>query len=79
MTSSEIGPVVRRVIAETFNYPESDITDDTVAEDVDGWDSLKHTILMIRLGRALGISIPEEVAANASSVGDLIDRLSAIG
>ena len=73
---------VRAIIAETFNVASSDITDDTVADDVDGWDSLGHTVLMVRLQKKLRVAIPEHVAANVQTVGELIEalrRLSAAG
>jgi acyl carrier protein len=72
---SDIANQVRSIIAETFNVCGSSITDLTVAHDVDGWDSLAHTILMIRLQRHLGVHIPEEIATNARSVGELIEAL----
>ena len=73
---------VRAIIAETFNVASSDITDDTVADDVDGWDSLAHTVLMVRLQKKLRVAIPEHVAANVQTVGELIEalrRLTAAG
>jgi acyl carrier protein len=73
---------VRAIIAETFNMASSDITDDTVADDVNGWDSLGHTVLMVRLQKKLRVAIPEHVAANVKTVGELIEalrRLSAAG
>jgi acyl carrier protein len=75
MTPIEIYDAVRRVIADTFSVPVDAISRSTVAEDVDGWDSLKHTILMVRIQNALKIRIPESVASEAASVGDLTDRL----
>ena len=66
--------VVRRVIAETFGVDPGTIGRDTTAEDVDGWDSLQHTILMVRLARALGLVVPES-AAESATVGALIDAL----
>jgi acyl carrier protein len=73
---------VRAIIAETFNMASSDITDDTVADDVNGWDSLGHTVLMVRLQKKLRVAIPEHVAANVQTVGELIEalrRLTAAG
>jgi acyl carrier protein len=73
---------VRAIIAETFNVASSDITDDTVADDVNGWDSLGHTVLMVRLQKKLRVAIPEHVAANVQTVGELIEalrRLTAAG
>jgi acyl carrier protein len=80
--NDDIAGKVRALIAETFNVASSDITDDTVADDVDGWDSLAHTVLMVRLQKKLRVAIPEHVAANVQTVGELIEalrRLSAAG
>ncbi|MDR7117309.1 acyl carrier protein [Caulobacter sp. BE254] len=79
MDPNQTFETVRNVIAETFNFPVKDIERDTIAEDVSGWDSLSHTILMIRLQNALGVMISEEIASEASNVGELADRLSALG
>lgn len=64
------------VIAETFGVPAHRIDRRTVAEDVDGWDSLAHTTLMIRLEKRLGIVIDERVATMAGTVGELIDLIA---
>jgi acyl carrier protein len=80
--NDDIAGKVRVIISETFNVARSDITDDTVADDVDGWDSLAHTVLMVRLQKKLRVAIPEHVAANVQTVGELIEalrRLSAAG
>lgn len=75
METEEVDATVVRVISETFNCHADQVLENTTAEDIDGWDSLKHTILMIRLQRALGVKIPESVAAEVATVGDLIRRL----
>ena len=64
------------VIAQTFSVPSAAITRATIADDVDGWDSLGHSILMIRLSNALGMPIGEDIAANAGDVGQLVDMLA---
>jgi acyl carrier protein len=69
--------IVRKVIAETFGVSPDSITRETTADDVDGWDSLSHTVLMIRLGRALGAPVSERLAAEAVNVGALADGLVA--
>ncbi len=69
---------MRAIIAETFDVPAGSITDDAVADDIDGWDSLSHTVLMIRLQNAFGIRIPETVAAEAATVGELTAAVAAI-
>lgn len=72
----DIAGIVIDVIAETFDVPAGEIRRDTVAEDVDGWDSLAHTMLMIRLEKRLGVPVPERVATMARDVGALIDLMT---
>lgn len=78
MNDTEVFERVRALVAETFNCSVSDIDRTTTADDVSGWDSLSHTILMIRLQTALGIKIPEQTAAEAETVGELSDQLAEI-
>lgn len=72
---NDIAATVITVIAETFYVDASSIGRNTVANDVDGWDSLSHTVLMIRLEKRLGMRIDERIALKANSVGALIDAL----
>ncbi|BBK39789.1 hypothetical protein STAQ_48670 [Allostella sp. ATCC 35155] len=74
----DISGVVIDVIAETFGVSASEIARNTVAEDIDGWDSLAHTMLMIRLEKRLGVRVPERVATMARDVGALIDLMADI-
>lgn len=73
--TDELAKQVRKIIAETFNVDEGQIANETTADDVDGWDSLAHTILMVRLQRNLNLTIPETLAANSETVGALIEGL----
>jgi fatty-acyl-CoA synthase len=63
-------------IASTFDVPVSDLGPETTAIDVPGWDSLGHTVLMIRLERALGRAVPESVAARVHNVAELVELLA---
>jgi len=78
MTRDDIQDAVAATISDTFNHPKEAIHSDTIAEDVDGWDSLSHTILMVRLQNRLGIKIPESVAGASPTVGVLIDNLHSL-
>lgn len=75
--SVDVEGAVVETIASTFGVDPSSIGPGTVAADVEGWDSLGHTVLMIRLGRAVGAPVPEHVASGAASVGELTDLLRA--
>ena len=73
----EVEARVIAVIADTFSVSESEIGYATTAADVDGWDSLAHTVLMVRLQKQLGIAIPEAIAARAQTVGELVELIRA--
>ncbi len=64
------------IIADTFSAPPDSIGRRTTADDVDGWDSLGHSILLARLSQKLHLEIGEEIAAQSADVGDLVDRLA---
>ncbi|WP_131196728.1 non-ribosomal peptide synthetase [Lichenihabitans psoromatis] len=72
----DILSVVMTVIAETFDAEPGAITPQTVPSDIDGWDSLGHSILLMRLSRQLRVEIDEHAAAGARTVGDLIERVA---
>lgn len=78
MSQDELFERVSQIIAETLNVKRDVITRDTMAEDVDGWDSLTHTILMVRLQRRLNLTVGEKIAATATNVGELCDMIAAV-
>jgi acyl carrier protein len=63
--------LVCEAVAETFGAPLARLGPETCALDVDGWDSLGHTVLMVRLERSCGFAISEQVATEANTIGDL--------
>jgi len=78
MTEPEdIDAIVRAVIGDTFAVDPACISRATRAADIDGWDSLSHTVLMIRLEKRLGMLISDRIAGKAADVGELIDLLCA--
>jgi len=75
MVSDELARLVTSVIADTFDVPPEAISEATTADDVAGWDSLGHSVLMTRLARRLAIPLGEDIAGTADSVGELIAAL----
>ncbi|MCM1542311.1 MAG: acyl carrier protein [Blautia sp.] len=60
------------LIEETLKVPNGTITVDTMAEDVEEWDSLAHVMLIGELEEKLGISIPLDEAIEIKGVKDLL-------
>jgi len=67
---------VRRVVAESFGIDPARISEDTVADDVEGWDSLAHARLILRLQRVLNIGLDPAAANAAQSVAALVALVS---
>lgn len=51
------------------------IEDETVAEDVNGWDSLSHVRLILAIEKKFSISIGPLEADRLRNVGELIDLI----
>lgn len=77
MTDS-IETQVREIIAGTFDVPAQEISRETVAADVDGWDSLGHVTLIMLLERQLGVTLGEDDTGELTDVGALIDKVSGL-
>lgn len=65
------------VIRDVMDQPGAPIGPATTADDVDGWDSLAHGVLLMRIERAFAIRLDVEAALAAENVGDLAALITA--
>ena len=72
MKQEEIMQLVSRAIEDTFMVNASEVTRDTVAIDIPGWDSLSHIILLSNIEEEINKELDLE-DVNFESVGDLVD------
>jgi acyl carrier protein len=78
--SAERGVVLRgvqRIAHETFRCDPALIQDDTVADDVPGWDSLSHTIFIMTIEQTFGVEFSVQEVIAFKCVGDLVSALTA--
>ena len=66
---------VMSLVEDTFDIPQGRITLSTHVDDVAGWDSLGHSVLLVRIQRRLKIPIAEEHAGFVETVGELVARV----
>ena len=74
MTNDEILLKVADTIRETFGVDDIDVSRETVADDIPGWDSLSHTILILTIEQAFGIELAS--TTTYKNVGDLVDVIA---
>lgn len=71
---------ILRTINETavsfFGNPSLQLTRDTTAADVDGWDSLAHIQFLMELENAFGVRFKSSEVSAFANVGQLADRIA---
>jgi acyl carrier protein len=78
MTKDEILAQVGDIIRETFRQKDVEITRETTALDVDGWDSLSHTMLLLDVETHFGVRLPTEKVYDLADVGELVDLIAEV-
>jgi acyl carrier protein len=66
------------VARATFRSPTAEVTLATTAEDLPGWDSLRHALFLMNLEREFAVRFTPDEMVELDSVGALvgvIDRL----
>jgi acyl carrier protein len=63
------------VFRTVFNNPNIEISRDTTANDIEGWDSITHLDLITGTEEEFGIEITGFDVMNLKNVGDLLDLL----
>jgi acyl carrier protein len=66
---------LQEIIAEEFNVSATSITRSTTAEDVDGWDSISHAGLLIKIENSFQITFPDDSMFDLKDVGALHDQI----
>ena len=61
------------IFRDVFEDDDLIIGRETTAKQVEGWDSLQHVSLILRVERHFGIRLSSANVADMNSVGDLID------
>jgi acyl carrier protein len=75
MERNEILKRVEEIFREELEQEDLVLTDETTADDVDGWDSLSHVQLVAAMEEAFGIEFKSREILSWDNVGDLIDSI----
>lgn len=63
------------LIEEILKVPSGTVTEETMIEDVEQWDSLAHVMIIGALEEKLGISIPLEEAIELTGMKELLEKI----
>ncbi len=65
------------VIEKTLNIPKGTINEESKIEEVEGWDSLAHVLIIGELESELGVSIPLDEAIEIKTVAEIFEKAGA--
>jgi acyl carrier protein len=68
---------IRATLADLLDNNDLQLSESTVADEVDDWDSINHVRLLIELEREFGFRFRADEAGGLKNVGELIDLIQA--
>lgn len=72
MTKSEVMEKIKEILNDLFD-DDFDVTESTVADDIDGWDSLAHLQVISAMESGFNIHFTLGEINNFANVGDMAD------
>ena len=75
MDRDEVMEKVTGIARDIFDDDELVLDDETIAADVDGWDSLTHLSLMNEIENEFEIKFEMKEVQGLNNVGELVDAI----
>ena len=77
MEKNEILAKLQDIIRETVDDEDVVITMETVASDVDGWDSLVQVMIVGEIRSVFGVKLTSTEIATLENVGSMVEAIAA--
>ncbi|MDT3694607.1 MAG: acyl carrier protein [Mucispirillum sp.] len=74
MTKSEVMEKIKEILNDLFD-DDFDVTESTVADDIDGWDSLAHLQVISAMESGFNIHFTLGEINNFANVGEMADSI----
>jgi acyl carrier protein len=73
MTRDEVKDVVFTSVATTFDFPKDKLDEGMDASDVEGWDSVSTSHLLLEIEERIGCELDISAILEAENLGQMID------
>lgn len=73
MSREEIFEKLNEVFRDVFDDEDIELTEDTTAADVEGWDSLIHITLLDAIEEEFDIRFDMKTVVKLKNVGEMVD------
>jgi len=75
MNREEILSKVKTAFISVLEHENFQLTDETTANDVDGWESITHMMIITEVEKAFSIKFKLMDLMNMNNVGDLLNSI----
>lgn len=75
MTKAEIVGLLEKIVGEAVGVDELSLTLETTPDDVSGWDSFTHVIILATVESTFGVRFTVSEFSSLYSVGILVDMI----
>ena len=75
MNKSEVIEKLQEVLCDVFDNDKIVVTEDTVAEDIEEWDSLAHIQLIHELEKVFSIKLTAKEIMSWDNVGEMAESI----
>lgn len=79
MTREQVYERLNKVFREELDDETIELHDETVASDVDGWDSFEHVNLIVAVEEEFQFKIPMNKVISMKNVGEMVDIILELG
>ena len=76
MDNNEILAKLQDIIRETVDNEDIEITNATVATDIDGWDSLAQVMIVGEIRNEFGVKLTSTEVASRGNVGAMVAAIA---
>ncbi|MDO5304455.1 MAG: acyl carrier protein [bacterium] len=70
---------LNKVFRDVFDDENINLSDETTAKDIDGWDSFEHINLLVAIEDEFSFKIPMSKVVNLKNVGEIVDIVLELG
>lgn len=67
---------LREIVSDVFDDEDVEISEETTAQDVEGWDSLNHIRFMVTVEQRFNVRFTSREVESLQNVGDLLRAIN---
>lgn len=75
MTKKDVFQKLEEIFRDVFDDDTIKLREQTVAADIEGWDSLQNIHILVAIEEEFGVRVTIEDAAKIENVGQMVDLI----